>query len=323
MKKLLLICVFVLCAFGLERVSYKEILDFENARLKEAKDNKINDAKLSFIQATNKEESCKIAYRADEIYAKGFNFFWDGVCKDGFADGLGGLFIKDKRGSFVLQQIVQNYTNGKVEEYFICDFEHNLFKFIANSRASESYKLLKNDIVVEKTLIDDLAIYKRMETLLYGKITHSKDYSNFSYLVLDLTQTLNSTNTTKYIFTPVNYDFRKDGYVVLFQKNGKQNISFYKDDEKLKDIEVVKEYVDYANDIKNEIQTKLKGIESPLKVAKQRVEDYKKRICKNDIKVDFASDAEYKEICELNNNLNKSKKELSDRRKEIKEVLKE
>lgn len=66
-----------------------------------------------YVQPINKVESCKIWVLISHDYSNelltGFRHYWDGACKNGYADGIGREFVKaDKHDAWVLA----NYQDG-------------------------------------------------------------------------------------------------------------------------------------------------------------------------------------------------------------------
>ncbi|KAA6224800.1 hypothetical protein FMM54_07125 [Campylobacter sp. LR185c] len=281
-----------------------EILQFERERLqvyKHIKEQYKKDENIKHLmQPKNHKQDCKIIYKeVSKDYISYIDAYWDGSCKNGFANGLGRLFIKDKQSGILIREFIESYENENVSEHYAYDPLNELFYLIANENMSKIFRLSDDDIIVETKIVDfdNMLVYRMEESTLFSSIVYSKQYPNFAYLISYYSQ--NNLIEEKYIFVPVNMAGRSDGYNIISLKNGKSFSNFYQNGTKIKDIKLDDAYIDYVKNIADDITRQILATKKPLENANKQVELYKERICKDDIRVNFMKNDDYKAICDL------------------------
>jgi len=269
------------------------------------------DYKMSFkwIQPKNKKEECKIwvGYNPndDKTIKSNYSLFWDGDCKNGYAYGIGREIENTMLSN--LQQIGY-YENGKAKDYCVI---FNSLEGVTIDREC-SYNFNKPDHFV-RTLINekngDLQIvyvfgvegYLEAPTMFIKTspfsdvVEYYKIYPNFAYRILDFSK--NEFDNRKYQFDVLNKDGKPNGFGFVISKKGHIVAGEMKNGILIRKVKLPQSYLNKANSIFSEIQ---KEAEIALKAQKKALiikEKYKKKICKDSVKVNFMDNDEYKAIC--------------------------
>ena len=323
MKKLKYILGSIVVGFGLSgclgqpslpSVSEEEAFKYEKQYLAEwenwKQQNKNTKPSFKWIQPKNKKDECKvyvgINYDDDKTIKSGYSLFWDGECKDGFAYGLGREIENTMLEN--LQQI-GFYENGKAVDYCIGFDPINNFE----ENGECSYDFNRPDHYV-KTLINekngDLQISYEfgiqgslnnpqmiMRTYpFYDVVEYFKIYPNFSYVIADLTK--NEFDNRKYEFNIREHENGKyNGYGFAIMKQGFTNSGEMINGTLVRRVQLPQSYFDKANLILNEIKNEANIALEAQRKALVIKEKYKNKICKDDVKVDFMDNDEYKSIC--------------------------
>jgi len=294
---------------NIPKVTEKEVLKYETQYLKEYekikqdyKDNTI----IKWIQASNKKEPCKMfvgtSIENDRTKDSDYKVFWDGQCKNGYAYGLGREF---ERGTLTDMEAIAIYSGKKEEpQYYIQ--KYNLQNVRIEGDLTKGY--------IVRTIIDD----KNMNFNIryqYGYFSHDKSkpvlitnssplnnnisyikgYPNFAYQILDFQN--NEFDNRLWEMDTLNSNHKIHGYsLALFKQKYRKGGEFL-NGTMIKEVDIPYNYYQKTMSIWNEIkqagQKAIQAQNKALLVKKQ----YKKKICKDNVKVDFIDNDEYKAIC--------------------------
>lgn len=299
---------------SIPKVEEAEVEKYEKAYMAEyetiKKQNENYKPSFKWVQPKNKKEECKIYVgidpNDDKTIKSSYSLLWDGECKDGFAYGLGREIENTMLAN--LQQI-GFYENGKAVDYCIGFDPINNWE--VNGECSDDFN--KPDHYV-KTLINekngDLQISYEFGTQgslnnpqmiirtypFYDVVEYFKVYPNFSYVIADLTK--NEFDNRKYEFNIREHKNGKlNGYGFATMKQGFTNSGEMVNGTLVKRVQLPQSYFDKANnifaEIKNEANIALEAQRRALIIK----EKYKKKICKDSVKVDFMDNDDYKSIC--------------------------
>ncbi len=265
------------------------------------------EKKTTYIQPVNKKEPCKVwfGYSEDNQWFKeeAYKIFWDGECKNGYADGLGREIEKD---TLMDKWGLAIYKNGKPTYYIINDvLRNNIFEGVDDQNTQSSYgvhtqiteKMGDIDVVnvaVADNNNDKTALVSRTSPFWNGTYQFIKGYPNFEYVYLNF----ENNDEAKYDFQ----FFLTDGK----NKNG-WAIEKLKDNNKL----LTGEYVNNKGqlvDLPSSYNTKADSIIKEINEAQQKAyqaqeqaqlvkKQYMKKICKDTVKVNFMDNDDYKLIC--------------------------
>ena len=303
--------LFSACAGGqpsIPKVTVQEVDKYEKQYLQEYKKIKQNYKSnniVKWLQASNKKEPCKMyvgtSPQNDRTKDSEYKIFWDGKCKNGYAYGLGREF---ERGTLTNMEALAIYSGKKEEpKYYIQ--KYNLNNILMEGDLNNGYSVktfikdegLNFDIGYQygffgsKDLQPALIIYS---SPFSDNLAFIKAYPNFYYQILDFTN--NEFDTRKYEFA-IFQNKKPNGFGFTSFKNGYINAGEIKNGTLVRKVQLPKSYFDKANTIFTEIkQAGQKALEAQKQawiVKKQ----YKQKICKDNIKVDFIDNNEYKEIC--------------------------
>jgi len=273
---------------------------------------------VKWIQASNKKEPCKMfvgtSPQNDRTSDPEYKIFWDGKCKNGYAYGLGREF---ERGTLTNMEALAIYSGKKEEpKYYIQ--KYNLNNILEEGDINNGYYVktfikdegLNFDISYQygffpsKNLQPALIIYS---SPFNDNLAFVKAYPNFYYKITDYTN--NEFNQANYDFQ-IFYHNKINGYGFISLKNGYINAMELKNGRLMRKVQLPKSYFDKANAIFAEIkQAGQKALEAQ-KQAWVVKKQYKQRICKNSVKVNFIDNEEYKEICHEDKYFSKLKEKI-------------
>ena len=326
MKKLKYILGSIVVGFGLSgclgqpslpSVSEEEAFKYEKQYLAEwenwKQQNKNTKPSFKWIQPKNKKEECKVYVgidsKNDKTTKSDYALYWDGECKDGYAYGLGREIEKTM---FTDLQQIGIYENGKAVDY--CVISYPLEGINTDGECSYSYDQPKHYV---KTTIEDkldnfdityeIGVSGTNSSPEMGMVTSpfidkkmlAKVYPNFMYMIEDYTE--DSFVGMKYDFnmkTKQNSNWINSGYRFIIQKAGGrlsgENIN---DGENIRLAVLPDSYINHIGTIYDEIGQQVNlGFEAQKKALIIK-EKYKNKICKDNVKVNFMDNKEYKEIC--------------------------
>ncbi len=262
-----------------------------------------------WVQPKNKKEECKVYVSIDPTDDKTiksyYSLYWDGECKDGYAYGLG-REIENTMLSNIQQ--LGFYSKGIAQDY--CSMFDPLNGYNIDGECSYGDK--PNHYV--KTMVDekggDLKISYEfgvemsndapmmvMRTYpFYDVVEYFKVYPNFSYIISDLTT--NEFDNRKYEFNIKDHKTGKfNGYGFATMKQGFTNAGEMSNGTLVRRVQLPQSYFNNANTIFSEIKQQANIALEAQRRALVIKEKYKKKICKDSVKVDFMDNNEYKAIC--------------------------
>ena len=307
---------------SIPKLTAKEANKYENQYLQEykkIKQNYNNNEVIKWIQASNKKEPCKVfvgtSLRNDRTTDPEYKIFWDGKCKNGYAYGLGREF---ERGTLTNMNSLAIYS-GKREEpkYYIQ--KYNLNDILEEGDINSGYYVktfikdegLNFDINYQYGFFGSADLQPALiifSSPFSDNVIFVKAYPNFAYRILDFTN--NEFDTRKYEFQILNKNRKENGFGFATYKSGYMVSGEVKNGKLIRRVQLPKSYLDKVNAIFAEIkqagQRALEAQKQAWIVKKQ----YKERICKNSVKVNFIDSDEYKAICHEDKYFAKLKKKI-------------
>lgn len=248
--------------------SSNDISNLEKKLILESKiTNTQNNINSKWIQASNKNEECKvyvqIENKNDRTLDENFKIFWDGDCKNGYAIGLGREFEKNSQP---ISESIAIYKNPPFEKPNYYYTKSNLNSLEIKGDSSLGYKVITSE----------------KDKYLIKRYVHFNDDKSFSLINYED----QSTEVFKKIYPNFNYE-------IIYNKSN-NNYSFYLNDGFKKSI--IKDIDKRKNIINEVLNAKEKAIEASKK-SDLTISQYKNKICKDYISVNFMDDYEYKSIC--------------------------
>ena len=265
---------------------------------------------FKWIQPKNKKDECMIwvGYNPvdDRTIKNGYTLYWDGECTDGYADGLGSVF---EISQFADRQQIATYSKGNPDTYCVnLDPLNGITKegeclyytdkpshYVKTTVADKQGDLnIAYEFGVEMSKISPMIIMRSW--LFYDVVEYYKIYPNFSYAIADLTK--NEFDNRNYEFNLKEHKNGKyNGYSFATMKQGFTDSGEMVNGTLSRRVQLPQSYFDKANLILNEIKNEANIALDAQRKALVIKEKYKKKICKNDVQVDFMDNDEYKTIC--------------------------
>ena len=256
---------------------------------------------FKWVQPKNKKEKCKVCVgynpQDDRTIKSGYAFYWVGDCKDGYADGLGSAF---ETAQFADRQQIAIYSKGNPDTYCV-----NLDPLNGITKEGECLYYTDKPSHYVKTMVDekggDLKISYEfgvemsndapmmvMRTYpFYDLVEYFKVYPNFSYI-----------DNRKYESNIKDHKTGKfNGYGFATMKQGFTNAGEMSNGTLVRRVQLPQSYFNNANTIFSEIKQQANIALEAQRRALVIKEKYKKKICKDSVKVDFMDNNEYKAIC--------------------------
>lgn len=297
---------------SIPKIEEAEVGKYEKAYMDEYEQIKQQSANykppFKWIQPKNKKEECKVYVGVnpndDKTVKSYYSLYWDGECKDGFAYGLGREIEKTMLEN--LQQI-GFYENGKAIDY--CVGFDPINNWEVNGECS--YDFNKPDHYV-KTLINEkngdlrmsyefgVGMSKESPMMImktfpfHDVVEYFKVYPNFAYRIQDYNK--DEFDNKRFLYSIMNKG-KINGFEFLISKNGNKVGSETINGEVKRLVELPQSYFDKANSIFTEIKNEANIALDAQRKALIIKEKYKKKICKDDVIVDFMDNDEYKLIC--------------------------
>ena len=262
--------------------------------------------KETYRQPSNKKEPCKVwfGYTEDDQYFKeeSYKIFWDGGCKNGYADGLGREIEKD---TLMDKWGLAIYKDGKPTYYIINDALRNkLFEGIDDQNTQNSYgvhtqiteKMGDIDVVnvaVANNKNDKVALLSRTSPFWSGAYSFVKVYPNFEYIYTDYQNDDEHEMDFEFFLSDKK---NKNGWA--FGKLRNQNvISGEYVMNKFNRVDLPSAYNNKADEIIKEINEAQQKAYQAQEQAQLVKKQYMKKICKDTVKVTFMDNNDYKLIC--------------------------
>lgn len=284
-------------AFKYER---QYLVEYENLKA-----NYIDQSAVKWVQAANKKTPCKvyvgISKTEDRTLDENYKIYWDGGCKNGYANGLGREF---ERGTVLNMEALAIYQGAQQEPQYYIN------KYNLDNKIQEGD--LKNRYFVETTINDDNFKFEIWYKYGYfgsikdpALITHRspfsdtvvymKYYPNFHYQLID--QSNDEFSDYKYIFKLLDKNMVTNGYELVMPKYGSVRAGEVINNTFIRHVQLPQSYFNNVNTLYAAIidagQKAITAQKQALKVKKQ----YMNRICKKSVSVNFIDNDEYKKIC--------------------------
>jgi hypothetical protein len=296
-------------------ISDEEASKYEKEYLAEYEQLKRNFSKQSeikWIQPANKKLPCKvyvgISKGDDRTLDDNYKIYWDGGCKNGYANGLGREF---ERATVLNMEALAIYKGSEEKpEYFVQTY-------LLDNKTQEGD--ISNGYYVETTINEDNFNFDinyqygffgskeipyrliTMKSPFNDNILQYKQYQNFSYVLYDYSN--NEFEQAKYNFHMV-YKGKENGFGFSTRKSGETLSIEFSNGSMVSEVQLPNSYFLKVGLVQNEINDAgVKAISAQkyaLKVKKQ----YMNRICKESESVDFMDDKEYKNICNDSSEMN-------------------
>lgn len=271
------------------------------------------EKKTTYIQPVNKKEPCKVwfGYTEDNQWFKeeSYKIFWDGECKNGYADGLGREIEKD---TLMDKWGLAIYKDGKPTYYIVNDVLRNdTFEGVDDQNQQISYgvhtqiteKMGDVDVVnvaVADNKREQVALLSRTSPFWNGSYQLIKAYPNFEYIYQDFKNDDEANMDFEFFLSDKK---NKNGWALGKPRN--QNVvSGEYVMNKLNRVDLPSTYNNKANEIIKEITEAQQKAYQAQEQAQLVKKQYMKKICKDSVKVGFMDNHDYKLIC---NNYQKEK----------------
>jgi len=284
-------------AFKYER---QHLVEYENLKA-----NYIDQSAVKWIQAANKKTPCKvyvgISKTEDRTLDENYKIYWDGGCKNGYANGLGREF---ERGTVLNMEALAIYQGAQQEPQYYIN------KYNLDNKIQEGD--LKNHYFVETTINDDNFNFEidykygyfgstkdpaliTRSSPFSDTVAYMKHYPNFHYQLID--QSNDEFSDEKYIFKLLDKNMVTNGYEFVTPKYGSVRAGEVINNTFIRHVQLPQSYFNNVNTMYAEIidagQKAITAQKQALKVKKQ----YMSKICKDSVSVDFIDNEEYKKIC--------------------------
>ncbi|MEO1945415.1 MAG: hypothetical protein ABGY11_14025 [Candidatus Thioglobus sp.] len=260
--------------------------------------------KTIWIQPDNKTESCKVSIDYDEesgniTLDSNFKMYWDGECKNGYANGLGREFVK---GTLIDSNILAIYHgNEEKPQYFVAtygltgktrkgDFDNGYYveRVITDNNVEFNVTFRSGRLEITHLDIDMFTAWS-YSSPFSDDIFYIKDYGIFSYKIRE------GLPNVKFIFTMTDSENQAIGYGVGESKDGRSQHLEYPG---LRKVSLPKSYLNRVSQIHLEIKEAVNKANYAAKKADKAIKQYTDKICKKSVSVNFIDNNEYKKICQ-------------------------
>jgi hypothetical protein len=290
-------------------ISENDALSFESKLLSEYEQIKLNKpvekSIIKWVQPVNKKESCKVFIKRknNNQLSTTHKIYWDGKCKNGYANGLGREFERDTLENM---NAIALYNGEKKEPKY---FQHTY-----NLNGASAIGDINNNYISSKIITDDKLVFNIVSMTGYfdksnnystfiasspfsKRIMYVKNYPNFSYNFFK--------NNSEFgdVIERISMKDKKGnyiGYMLETLRDGSKNhyeMTEHKNKVK-RFVRLPKSYIEKMLAIKSEIIKNAKKASIAEKSANIAIKQYMLTICKNSASVAFIDDTEYKKICE-------------------------
>lgn len=264
---------------------------------------------FKWVQPKNKKEECKVYVsidpKDDKTIKSYYSLYWDGECKDGYAYGLGReientMLSNIQQLGFYDKGIAQDYCSvfDPLNGYNIdgeCSYGDKPNHYVKTGIDEKNGDLkISYEFGVEMSKDAPMMIMRTWP--FYDVVEYFKVYPNFSYIISDLTT--DEFNNAKYKFYIKDHKTGKyNGYAFETMKKGFTNAGEMSNGTLVRRVQLPQSYFNNANTIFSEIKQQANIALEAQRRALVIKEKYKKKICKDSVKVDFMDNNEYKAIC--------------------------
>ncbi|MCG7643710.1 hypothetical protein MHM99_19685 [Alteromonas sp. MmMcT2-2] len=308
----LLICFILISGCSsrpkLPLISDEEAFKYEKeylAEYEQLKSDFSDQSEIKWVQPANKKTPCKVYVGVskgdDRTLDPDYKVYWDGDCKNGYANGLGREF---ERATVLNAEALAIYKGKEEEpEYFIQTYhldnktqegDINNRYFVETTINEDNFNF---DINYQYGFFGSKEMPYRLITMkspFNDNILQYKQYPNFSYVLYDMSN--NEFDKNKYNFY-MNYKGKANGFGFSTPKSGATASGEMSDGSMIRRVQLPNSYFLKIGSVQSEINDAgvkaLNAQKYALKVKKQ----YMNQICKESKSVDFMDDKEYKDIC--------------------------
>ncbi len=279
--------------------------------------------KVKWVQPDNKTEPCKvfIGYTEDDdrTLKDGYEVFWDGECREGYAYGLGREFETSETGYL---ESIAIYPAGidKQPIYYYEKIDKDYFIGIIGKDTRkgihEEFKFDINDVIFmsRNCITPSPEEYDVILACSTSPLSHS-----ITYQKRFPTDTVVLTDHRENVFSELNWEFatydnkgRKNGIAGETYKYKPPFIAEFDEDWMLRQVTVPSNYDESLNKLQEEIINVCKEAEVYYQEAFEVINRYMDKICGSSISVDFISNEKYLSICTERTKLFEKVKEQSE-----------
>lgn len=279
----------------------------------------IQDKKTAYqimkFQPSNKKEKCEITYFTFEgdTLAQQSEFFWDGECVSGKADGLGRLFIKSDSGD--VEQLIEYGENQKIMNVYWINDKKNKKIYSGHAEIDLDEKTMFGYFRTIESKESDLMFTDFLETrdvtyiYRYGQGAEIEEFTK-AYCALENNQEhcFNLTTIVKPDLERISFSTSVDkgkakeiGYVNESNPANPEKKAVKLITEKgtvtTQNTEFPLEYLTYIREINNEIKNRVSYVPEAVTLSETKIADYTGKAC-SVTAVDFIPLKEYLKICE-------------------------
>lgn len=330
--KYIILAIFAIIFSGCGQPSIPKVTEIEVNKYEQSYLTEYEDIKKTFenipesfqmVQPNNKRESCKVYVsinpKNDKTIKSDYSLYWDGQCKNGFAVGLGREIETTMLSN--IQQI-GFYEKGKAIDYCVafdplegksiegeCSYSmdksnHNVTTIINDKNGDLNIVYLIGRSMSKNSPQIMMKTFPFLDVVEYYKI-----YPNFAYTIYDLTK--NEFDNRKYEFNILKTKNKKNhGYGFALMKKGFTNAGEMVNGNLKRRVLLPQSYFNNANNILSEIKSEANVALEAQRRALIIKEKYKKKICRNNVKVTFMDNNDYKSICNENERFAKLKERI-------------
>ena len=275
------------------------------AEYEQLKNNFSDQSVVKWVQPANKKLPCKvyvgISKTEDRTLDENYKIYWDGDCKNGYANGLGREF---ERGTVLNMEALAIYQGKQKEPQYFVQTYH------LDNKTQEGD--ISNRYFVETTINEDnfnfdinykYGFFGSTKNPYHLITTNSpfsdnsvyyKQYPNFAYVLYDMSN--NEFEKRRYQFNML-HNGKANGFVFSTPKAGATASGEATNGAIVRRVILPNSYFTKISQISNEVkeagQKAINAQKHALKVKKQ----YMNRICKKSVSVNFINNNEYKKIC--------------------------
>lgn len=330
MKQYTILTPFILCASLLTGCAHNQLFKdrYEDAYLKayEASGNKQTHEEGAFklVQPKNKKEPCKlyVFYYPDDdkTLQDEFDLSWDGMCKDGLAQGLGREVEKSK-GSHIEQ--IAYYEKGKAKDYCSATTPHD--NTIETGECS--YDLKKGDylsrMIIQNPESENFEVYLELGVnfnnnnfpifftrsyLFHDIVEYWKVYPEFCYTIIDHSNDKSVEKQMDYYMKDFNTG-KMNGYAFTSYKSGEIFAGELNQGEILNREPLPSEFYEKVNNLKKEIEQHALKAKDAYEIAMSNKLDYLGKVCSDNAEINYLLNNDIRELCSREYNLSKKIKD--------------
>ena len=288
----------------------EDITKTENKYEKDYEQMKINHPirNISYVQPNNKKVSCKIFTPYTDFTESNEKVIWDGSCKNGFAYGLGRIFIKNSQRECQFLVSIESSKKLKILWGMANDYstKKDIYVYGDVITTSNDNKLLSNGTLlyfspdipsVRKSFYSDDIVYSKNIVANTGIVSYSIKYPNYNKTIY-----LGDGGVVSYmLYSEEKKSF--DGLHILSNPYiGKSLITDYSNNkEKYQDANLTDNLLNHLITIAKQQEDKFKYLDSLAKqneiVLFNTIKKYSKNLCKNNKITDGISKDNFFKIC--------------------------